>query len=76
MEIVDGISGAVTTDKAGNDNQLKILLSAISDSSHDSRFFFFRLKRQHAMPVYLTATELYPGGPLVAVLAGATAAVT
>ena len=50
---MDGIGGKITQDKEGNDNQLKITVASISDDSHDSQFFFFRLKRQHTMPVYL-----------------------
>jgi len=53
VAVVDGIGGTITRDKEGNDNQLKLLVSAIGDSSHGSHFFFFRLRRQHAMPVYL-----------------------
>ncbi len=97
VEIVDGISGTITNDKEGNVNQKKITVASISATSHDSQSFFFRMTRQHRMPVYLriraatpiadgtsvyidemavvAATELYDGGPFVAIFAGATPAV-
>ena len=97
VEIVDGIEGTITNDKEGNVNQKKITVASISTTDHDSQFFFFRMTRQHSMPVYLriraatpiadgtsvyidemavvAATELYNGGPFVAIFAGATPAV-
>ena len=53
VELVEGIGGAVTVDKTGNQNRLKITVDDIAITSHDSRFFFFRTKREQTMPVYL-----------------------
>ncbi len=50
---MDGIEGGITVDDDGNDNQLKIAVSDISSTAHDSQFFFFRMTRRTTMPVYV-----------------------
>jgi hypothetical protein len=51
--IVQSIGGSVMDDPAGNDNSLVIDLSAVSDSTHESYWFTFRLPATAVSPVYL-----------------------
>jgi hypothetical protein len=53
VEIVDGIGGTVVDDGEGNAAELILTASAISDSTHDSEWFSFRVPAGAAMPVYL-----------------------
>lgn len=53
VELVDGIDGTVIADEAGNNAVLTIDATAVSDSSHDSKWLSFRIPPGKAMPVYL-----------------------
>lgn len=97
VEIVDGIDGAVTQDKQGANNELRVDMTALTDV-HSSHWFSFRIQREVKQPCYLRirivstvpnpddeiyidemavvrGTQLYAGGPWVAVFSGAQPAV-
>jgi len=53
VEVIDGIGGSRTTDGEGNDNEIRVDIDAVSNDTHDSKWFSFRLQRSVADPVYL-----------------------
>lgn len=53
LEIVDEIGGNVTVDAAGNSNSLTVDPATLGNTTHDSKWFSFRLKRDQPQPVYL-----------------------
>jgi hypothetical protein len=63
VEIVDGIGGAVTQDKAGYNNDYRLNLTALT-ATHTSHFFSFRLTREVAQPCYLRVRVVNPPGDL------------
>ena len=60
VEIVDGIDGTVTLDKAGNQNVLRVNVGSLSTSTHESFWFSFRLARSYTQPVYLRVRVVAP----------------
>ena len=50
---MDGIDGTVTKDADGNENALRVNAGTLSTTSHESKFFSFRLKKTVVWPVYL-----------------------
>ena len=60
VEIVDGIDGTVTLDKAGNQNVLRVNVGSLSTSTHQSFWFSFRLARSYTQPVYLRVRVTAP----------------
>lgn len=53
VEVIDGIGGSVLQDKQGNNAELSISASGVSDTGHDDFSFDFRLKRDAPRTVYL-----------------------
>jgi len=67
VAIVQEIGGMTLDDDAGNANELEIDAAVLSDSTHESKWFSFRLPTDVVSPVYLrvAATTAIPTGGVI-----------